>query len=179
MLSFANMSESVKNMRIQDEATLYQTENEQPPEATLYQQKMNSLLDLEEDGFQVSPLKVRLNNLLCTRNRQTNLKNRKARLEQEILKIETDNCILEEQVKLLDMCITGMDQKKYQEMRAFVDMQKAGNRLSISALHANLRQVEDSLAFVEANFRSIAVAPWESDVGSETHTQSVNPPPLK
>ncbi|RLN24869.1 hypothetical protein C2845_PM07G10780 [Panicum miliaceum] len=105
MVSFANMAESIKNMRIQDEARLYQ-------------EKMNSLLVLEEDGFEVAPLKVRLHNLLCLRNRQINLRSRKASLEKEILEIEAVNCGLEQQVKFLDMCIMGMEEQKYQEMKA-------------------------------------------------------------
>ncbi|XP_025819355.1 uncharacterized protein LOC112895600 isoform X2 [Panicum hallii] len=152
MVSFANMAESIKNMRIQDEARLYQ-------------EKMNSLLVLEEDGFQVGPLKVRLHNLLCLRNRQINLKNRKASLEKEILEIEAVNCGLEQQVKFLDMCIMGMEEQKYQEMKGYVAMWKAANCSSISKLQADLRQVEDSLASVEADFCSIAAAPWQSDVG--------------
>ncbi|RCV25798.1 hypothetical protein SETIT_5G194900v2 [Setaria italica] len=142
-VSFTNMAESIKNMRIQDEARLYQ-------------EKMNSLLDLEENGFQVGPLKVRLNNLLCTRNRQISLKNRKAK---------GINCRLEQQIKFVDMCTMGVEEKKYQEMKAFVDMQKVANCLSISKLQVDLLQVEESLASVEADFGSIAAAPWESDVG--------------
>jgi hypothetical protein len=153
MVSFANMADSIKKMQIQ-------------AEARLYQEKMNSLLDLEENGFQVGPLKVRLNNLLCTRNRHINLKNRKASLEKEMLGIEATNCRLEQQVKFLDMCIMGMEEKKYQKMKAFLGMQKAGNCLSISKLQVDLRQVEESLASVESDFCSIASAPWESDVGS-------------
>ena len=153
MIAFANMAESIKNMRIQDEARLYQ-------------EKMNSLLALEEDGFEVGPLKVRLHNLLCSRNRQINLKNRKANLEKEILEIEAVNCGLEQQVKFLDMCILGMEEHKYKEMKASVSMQKEATCSSISKLQLELHQVEESLASVEADFCSIAAAPWQSDVGS-------------
>jgi hypothetical protein len=45
-------------------------------------------------------------------------------LEKEILKIEAVNCGLEKQVKFLDMCIKGMEEQKYQEMKAYVSMQK-------------------------------------------------------
>uniref|UniRef100_K3XT67 Agenet-like domain-containing protein n=1 Tax=Setaria italica TaxID=4555 RepID=K3XT67_SETIT len=144
--SSSNLASAIKNMRIQDEARLYQ-------------EKMNSLLDLEENGFQVGPLKVRLNNLLCTRNRQISLKNRKAK---------GINCRLEQQIKFVDMCTMGVEEKKYQEMKAFVDMQKVANCLSISKLQVDLLQVEESLASVEADFGSIAAAPWESDVGFNT-----------
>ncbi|OEL29364.1 hypothetical protein BAE44_0009616 [Dichanthelium oligosanthes] len=153
MVSFANMAESIKNMQIQDESQFYQ-------------EKMSSLLDLEDNGFEVGPLKVRLHNLLCTRNRQINLKNRKASLEKEILELEAINCGLEQQVKFLDMCIMGMEEQKYQEMKAIVDTQKAANCSSISKLQVDLCQVEESLASAEADFCSIAAAPWQSDVGS-------------
>jgi len=153
MISFANIAESIKNMRIQDGARLYQ-------------EKMNSLLVLEEDGFEVVPMKVRLHNLLCLRNCQINLKNKKTSLEKEILEIEAVNCGLEQQVKFLDMCILGMEEQKYQEMKASVSMQKAANCSSISKLQLDLRHVEESLEAVEADFCSIASAPWQSDVGS-------------
>lgn len=47
MISFANMAKSIQNMRIQDDPQLYQ-------------EKMRSLLDLEDNGFEVGALKVRL-----------------------------------------------------------------------------------------------------------------------
>ncbi|CAO2190610.1 unnamed protein product [Urochloa humidicola] len=153
MLSFANLAESIKNMRMQDEARLYQ-------------EKMCCLLDLEENGFEVGPLKDRLNNLLCTRNHHVNLKNKKASLEKEILQIEAANCGLEQQVKFLDMLIMGMEEQKYQEMKASVEMKKAANRSSISKLQVDLHQVEESLVSAEADFCSIAAAPWETDNGS-------------
>ncbi|CAL4975904.1 unnamed protein product [Urochloa decumbens] len=153
MISFANMAESIQNMRVQDEARLYQ-------------EKMCSLLDLEENGFEVGPLKDRLNNLLCTRNRHVNLKNKKASLEMEILETEAANCGLEQQLKFLDMLIMGMEEQRYQEMKASFEMKKAANHSSISKLQVNLRQVEESLAAVEADFCSIAAAPWKADVGS-------------
>lgn len=84
-----------------------------------------------------------------------------------MLEIEGINCRLEQQIKFVDMCIMGME-KKYQEMKAFVDMQKVANCLSISKLQVDLLQVEESLASVEADFGSIAAAPWESDVGFNT-----------
>ena len=60
MVSFADMAESIKNIRIQDEPRLYE-------------QKMGILLDMEEvNGFEAGPLKVRLHNLLCTRTCQIN-----------------------------------------------------------------------------------------------------------
>jgi len=60
MVSFADMAESIKNMRIQDEPRLYE-------------EKMSILLYMEEEnGFEAGPLKVRLHNLLCTRTCQIN-----------------------------------------------------------------------------------------------------------
>ena len=48
MVSFADMADSIKNIRIQDEPRLYE-------------EKMGILLDMEEvNGFEASPLKVRL-----------------------------------------------------------------------------------------------------------------------
>ncbi|CAL4949317.1 unnamed protein product [Urochloa decumbens] len=153
MISFANMTESIKNMRVQDEAQLYQ-------------EKMCSLLDLEENGFEVGPLKLRLNNLLRTRNRHVSLKNKKASLEKEILETEAANCGLEQQLKFLDMLIMGVEEQKYQEMKASVAMKKVANHSSISKLQVDLRQVEESLAAVEGDFCSIAAAPWKADVAS-------------
>ena len=87
-------------------------------------------------------------------------------MEKEILEMEAVNCGLEQQVKFLDMCILGMEEQKYQEMKASVSMQKAANCSSISKLQLDLRHVEESLEAVEADFCSIASAPWQSDVGS-------------
>ncbi|KAF8696606.1 hypothetical protein HU200_036221 [Digitaria exilis] len=136
-------------------------------DARVYQQKMSSLLDLEENGFLVGPLMVRLNNLLSTRNRQIDLKNKKASLEKEILEIEATNCSLEQQGKILDMCIMAMEEQKYQEMKSFIDTQKAANCSSISKLQACLHQVDELVAAADADFCSIAAAPWQqSEVGS-------------
>ncbi|XP_066311976.1 uncharacterized protein [Miscanthus floridulus] len=151
MVSFADMAESIKNMRIQDEPRLYE-------------EKMSILLDMEEEnGFEAGPLKVRLHNLLCTRTCQINLKSRKVRLEKEIFEIEAINCGCEQRLKVLDMCVMGMEEKKYQEMKASLGMQKTENCSSISKLQVDLCQVEESLKYAEADFCSIATAPWQSD----------------
>ncbi|KAG0538031.1 hypothetical protein BDA96_03G200500 [Sorghum bicolor] len=153
MVYFANMAVSIKNMRIQDEPRLFE-------------EKMNILLDMEEDnGFEAGPLKVRLHNLLCTKTCQINLKSKKVRLEKEICEIEAMNCGLEQRLKVLDMCVMGMEENKYQEMKASLDMQKTENWSSISKLQVDLCQVEESLKHAEAEFCSIATAPWQSDDG--------------
>lgn len=148
MVCFANMAKSIKDMRIQEEPRLYQ-------------EKMNILLEMEENGFETGPLKVRLHNLLCTRNHHMNLKSRKVRLEKEILEIEAINCGLEQRLKFLDMCIMGMEEKKHQEMKGSLDMQKTENCSLISKLQVYLCQVEESLKYAEADFCSIATAPWQ------------------
>lgn len=153
MISFADMAESIRNMRIQDEPRLYD-------------EKMRILLDMEEEnGFEAGPLKVRLHKLLCTRTCQINLKSRKVRLEKEILEIEAINCGLEQQLKVLDMCAMGMGEKKYQEMKGSLERQRTENCSSISKLQIDLCQVEESLKYAEADFSSIATAPWQSDDG--------------
>ena len=107
---------------------------------------MSILLDMEEEnGFEAGPVKVRLHNLLCTRTCQINLKSRKVRLEKEIFEIEATNCGLEQRLKVLDMCVMGMEEKKYQEMKASLGMQKTENCSSISKLQVDLCQVEESL----------------------------------
>lgn len=148
MVCFANMAKSIKDMRIQEEPRLYQ-------------EKMSILLEMEENGFETAPLKVRLHNLLCTRNHHMNLKSRKVRLEKEILEIEAINCGLEQRLKFLDMCIMGMEEKKYQEMKGSLDIQKTENCSLISKLQVYLCQVEESLKYAEADFCSIATAPWQ------------------
>ncbi|CAD6238308.1 unnamed protein product [Miscanthus lutarioriparius] len=81
MVSFADMAESIKNMRIQDEPRLYE-------------EKMSILLYMEEEnGFEAGPLKVRLHNLLCTRTCQINLKSRK---------LQVDLCQVEESLKYVE-----------------------------------------------------------------------------
>jgi len=97
------------------------------------------------NGFEAGPLKVRLHNLPCTRTCQINLKSRKVRLEKEIFEIEATNCGLEQRLKVLDMCVMGMEEKKYQEMKASLGMQKIENCSSISKLQVDLCQVEESL----------------------------------
>jgi len=57
----------------------------------------------------------------------------------------------------------GMEEKKYQEMKASLGMQKIENCSSISKLQVDLCQVEESLKYAEADFCSIATAPWQSD----------------
>uniref|UniRef100_A0A0A9BKR4 Uncharacterized protein n=1 Tax=Arundo donax TaxID=35708 RepID=A0A0A9BKR4_ARUDO len=156
VVSFANMAESIKNMRIQDASQLYQ-------------QKMRSLLDLEENGFEIGALKIRVNSLLCVRNRHIDLQNRKASLDKEILKTEMVNCDLEQRLKLLDMFISGLGEEltQYRETtKASLVMQKAANCLYISKLQVKLHQVEESLMSVETDFNTIAAAPWCSDDGS-------------
>ncbi|KAJ1283921.1 hypothetical protein BS78_03G164200 [Paspalum vaginatum] len=148
MLSFANMAESIRNMRIQDGQQHYQ-------------EKMNSLLDLEGNGFDVRALKIRLDNLLRVRNHHIHLKSRKESLEKEIFEMKGVNCALERHLKFLDSIMWVA--KKYQEMKTSVGIQKAANCSSISKLQVDLHQVEESLVSAEANFCSIAAAPWQSE----------------
>ncbi|KAL6884552.1 hypothetical protein ACP4OV_010488 [Aristida adscensionis] len=147
LLAFTNIAESIKNMRIQDDSQLYE-------------ERMSRLLDQEDNGFEVGSLKVRLHNLLLVRNRQICLKNRKATLDKELLNVEMVNCGVEQQLKLLD--ITGLWEKlvKYREMMASLVTKKTENLSYISKLHDKLHEVEESLRSAEADFNSIASAPW-------------------
>ncbi|KAL6597856.1 hypothetical protein ACP70R_046661 [Stipagrostis hirtigluma subsp. patula] len=152
VVSFANMAESIKNMQIQDESQLYQ-------------EKMSHLLDLEENGFEVGALKVRLHDLLRIRNRQIDLKKRKTSLDKEILQIELANCGVEQRLKLLDITGLGEELMHYRETKASLTRQNSVNCSYILKLQNDLRQVEESLMSAEADFVSVASAPWRSDVG--------------
>nr|CAB3473273.1 unnamed protein product [Digitaria exilis] len=59
----------------------------------------------------------------------------------------------------------GMEEQKYQEMKSFIDTQKAANCSSISKLQACLHHVEELVASADADFCRIAAAPWQSEVG--------------
>ncbi|TVU34063.1 hypothetical protein EJB05_15888, partial [Eragrostis curvula] len=150
MLSFANMAESIKNMQIQDDPQLYQ-------------EKMSNLIDLEENGFDVSALKVRLDDLLRIRNRQIDLKKRKATLDKELLKLDVANYGVEKQLKLLEMCMTGLGEEPFREKKASLVTQHSANNSYISKFQLEMRQVEESMVSVEADFNNTVASPWCSD----------------
>lgn len=98
MASFANIAESIQNMRIQDEENVFE-------------EKLRCLSELEEDGFDVRALKERLENLVSIKNHQTELKKKRARLDQFMLEREVDNASVEQSQKLLDIMIKELELK--------------------------------------------------------------------
>ncbi|GJM94187.1 hypothetical protein PR202_ga10810 [Eleusine coracana subsp. coracana] len=159
MLSFANMAESIKNIRVEDDPQLYQ-------------EKMRSLLDLEDNGFEVGALKDRLDNLLCLRYHQIDLKKMKAHLNNEVLKLEISNTEVEQRLKFIRMYMMGLGEEPPQFRE--LTMQKSVNSSNILKLQDELHQVEDSLMSVEADFNNAAAAPWCLNAGPSVSTTVSN-----
>uniref|UniRef100_A0A0D3EQ42 Agenet domain-containing protein n=1 Tax=Oryza barthii TaxID=65489 RepID=A0A0D3EQ42_9ORYZ len=149
MASFANIAESIQNMRIQDEENVFE-------------EKLRCLSELEEDGFDVRALKERLENLVSIKNHQTELKKRRARLDQFMLEREVDNASVEQSQKLLDIMIKELELKllEYREKKASLVEKKAANCSEIAKLQGDMDQIEESFLSAEYDFHTTAAAPW-------------------
>uniref|UniRef100_A0A0E0JK22 Agenet-like domain-containing protein n=1 Tax=Oryza punctata TaxID=4537 RepID=A0A0E0JK22_ORYPU len=149
MVSFANLAESIQNMRIQDKENIFE-------------EKLRCLSELEEDGFDVKALKERLENLLWIKNRQIELKKNRARLDQGMLEREVDNATIEQSQKLLDKVIKELELKllEYQEKKASLVDKKAANCSEIEKLQGDMDQIEESFLSAEYDFHTTAAARW-------------------
>lgn len=101
--------------------------------------------------------------MLRLRNRQNDLKKKKENLDKEVLKLEMANCELEQPLKFLGMCITGLGEEppQFRELTT----QKSVNISYISKLQVELHRAEDCLVSAEVDFNNAAAAPWSLNVG--------------
>jgi hypothetical protein len=151
VISFADLAESIHNMQIQDEDQIFE-------------RKMSSLAELAENGFEVGALKERIENLLRIKNRQIDLKGKKAILEQDILEKEGAYKTVEREVGILDIGIKELEHMllRAQEKKALLAEQKAAMGLEISKLQVDASRAEELYMSAENNFRCTATAPWEA-----------------
>lgn len=117
---------------------------------------------MEEDGFDVRALKERLENLVSIKNHQTELKKKRARLDQFMLEREVDNASVEQCQKLLDIMIKELELKllEYREKKASLVEKKAANCSEIAKLQGDMDQIEESFLSAEYDFHTTAAAPW-------------------
>uniref|UniRef100_A0A0D9YAG4 Agenet domain-containing protein n=1 Tax=Oryza glumipatula TaxID=40148 RepID=A0A0D9YAG4_9ORYZ len=131
-------------------------------EENVFEEKLRCLSELEEDGFDVRALKERLENLVSIKNHQTELKKKRARLDQFMLEREVDNASVEQSQKLLDIMIKELELKllEYREKKASLVEKKAANCSEIAKLQGDMDQIEESFLSAEYDFHTTAAAPW-------------------
>ncbi|KAF0917886.1 hypothetical protein E2562_021612 [Oryza meyeriana var. granulata] len=149
MASFANIAESIQNMRFQEKENIFE-------------EKLRCLSELEEDGFDVRALKERLENLLRIKNRHADLKKMKASLDEGILEKEVDNSSIEQKLMFLEVLIKELELKRleYQEKKESLVGQKEANCSEISKLQGDVDRIEESFLSAEHDFHITAAAPW-------------------
>ena len=150
-ISFVKLAESIQNMRIQDEDQLFQ-------------RKLSSLAELEENGFEVGALRTRLENLVHIKNRQMDLKGKKAILEQDILEKEGASITVERQMGILDIGIEELELMllRARKEKALLVEQKAACDLEISKLQVDACRAEELCMSADSDFSRTATAPWEA-----------------
>ncbi|BAH91148.1 Os01g0556800 [Oryza sativa Japonica Group] len=138
-------------------------------EENVFEEKLRCLSELEEDGFDVRALKERLENLVSIKNHQTELKKKRARLDQFMLEREVDNASVEQSQKLLDIMIKELELKllEYREKKASLVEKKAANCSEIAKLQGDMDQIEESFLSAEYDFHTTAAAPCPLVVGEK------------
>lgn len=123
---------------------------------------MSSLSELEENGFEVGALRSRLENLLCIKNHQMDLKGKKEILEQDILEKEGAYNGVDQQLTMLDIGIRELKEMllNAQEKKALLVEQRAAKGSEIAELQVDARRAEESFMSAERDFSHAAAAPW-------------------
>ncbi|KAM3373206.1 hypothetical protein ACQJBY_019914 [Aegilops geniculata] len=125
MHSFANLAESINMLDVQGDKELLE-------------QKMKSLALLEENGFDVTYLRSRVETLIATDN------SRVEELEEKIARIETYDQELGTRVRALAMTVHRLELHAYlmRNMMRSAIMQKMSNAVKISRLKAEANGLE-------------------------------------
>ncbi|XP_072988335.1 DUF724 domain-containing protein 6-like [Typha latifolia] len=149
MVSFANLVASIDKLNIDDDLHLFE-------------EKLNGLVPLEANGFNVQCVRSRLNELLQIKNLQAERKRKKAALEEKILERQGDNDRLNALIHTLDVAIPELEQNLalFRERRNLVMAQRNGNSSDISRLKMDVAEVEKSYFSAEQLFHSALSESW-------------------
>ncbi|RLM69477.1 uncharacterized protein C2845_PM17G07800 [Panicum miliaceum] len=149
MLSFANLAESIRRLRIHDEVALFE-------------EKMKGLSLLEADGFDVRHLRSRLETLLHIRSGCSELQAAIKELKIKSSHKETDDRHLSAQIGLLNMTVRHLELQAYlfRCITQSAISQKMNNASEAVRLKTEADTLKQSYLSAEQRFSSAAKAPW-------------------
>lgn len=149
MVTFANLASRVEKLCINDS---YET----------FKERLEALVPLEENGFDVRLVRSRIEELLEIKNYQRQSKNKKTALEEQMLgkeyeesRLDTLNCALDKTITEVERHLASL-----REERDSVNSQRMTSRLEMAKLQKDAQAAEEAYLSAERRFATILASPW-------------------
>ncbi|KAF9605560.1 hypothetical protein IFM89_017579 [Coptis chinensis] len=149
MLNFANVVEKIRGAQLND------------PKSAL-ESKLEALKYFEDFGFNVQPIRARLEELLRVQDSQLQLAGISKQLEWQITEERNKEQSLNSQVDELNETLRELQESLNQisKERKMVEMEKQKKGSSIALLQQRLNDIKKDIQRTKLNFTCVAAAPW-------------------
>ncbi|XP_044502740.1 DUF724 domain-containing protein 6-like isoform X2 [Mangifera indica] len=143
MVTFASLFEKISLLKFNDSRRIFDS-------------TLESLLDLEKHGFDVTVLRGRLNALLSVKIAQEQNLNEIKDIDEKIVELASDNTMLDKELEETKKKISEL-QEKLESTKLKKEMQD----VEISRLLSHVDDMRELVKSVQHDFEKLATAPWK------------------
>lgn len=144
MVAFSSLVEKISKLQLDDPRSIFAS-------------YLESLLDLEKLGFDVTILRGRINEMLSIKDRQGQILKESNEAEGKILHYSREKTEMVEEMANIEKQIAEL-----QEKHALIKSEKESKELEITILQVRVNAINEDVQSVRLGFQKLAAAPWKS-----------------
>lgn len=143
MVDFASVVEKTSTLQFDD------------PRSTI-EDNLETLIELEDNGFNVKVIRDRLLKLLLIKDKQEELQGNSTEFTEQIKKKNHDKVKIDEKIEEIDNQI-----RLLQEERALILSTKEDRNSNLAYLEETLNDISNSIRNAKFEFETLVAAPWQ------------------
>jgi hypothetical protein len=144
MVAFSSLVEKISKLQLDDPRRIFDS-------------YLESLLDLEKLGFDVTILRGRINEMLSVKDRQGHILNESKDAKCKISRYSHEKTEMAEEMASIEKQIAEL-----QEKHALIKSEKESKEHEMSILQVRVNAINEELQSTQLGFDKIAAAPWKS-----------------